>query len=777
MSDINSYANEQLLDFMDAMHSEIRRVLEGAFEGGWLEEGVFKHFSPDYFFRMREMLESPMRVVDMGKTAEDLYGIEHMWQIISGNWSHFRGFFGSRAEEKKRVEVIFGEITELRHNISHRRGNHLLRRIDLIRFLDNCNKILSAIGSNEAVKFNESVDLLSNGASPWGEMLYGWIPPSDEMYDEFIGRSTELDGLSKWLASDSYEVAIHGYGGIGKSALAHRFAREVKLSSYDDFIAVCWVSAKDKEFVAGSSRDRMPDFVDLDGLLQAIWVSLYGPGQLEEKLTPELLAKELNDMPILLVIDDFNTVLSNLDIYNFLRFKLRGTKSRLIYTSRDYVQGMSNLEVPAFSDIELAEFISQKCHEYGIHDTLLGEWLKRVEAVRRVTDGYPLFVNDLIRYSITVGIDHAISDWQHRKGDDARQYALKSQMADRTWLELLIAFAQTQNSLTASDITKYSGLAREDISAGIESLKTKQLINEVWNDDSISREQLHSKAYRMNANTARLVRQTYFTDVRLLWEAIETRYKNYYSDRQSPAEKKAVDELIHHVTKPSVSLQEGIDYLNEKMTGELKLAPDLHSMLGWLYSKRSPNHYKEAIQAFNDAHHYGSKKIDAYYHWAGLEEQMAISSKQDPQAIAKQWEKCVHVCRLGIERCGESRALSYKAGLAAYRQAGVWVSANEFKSSDSSYDLAIFFYRKSLGTPQYDRFPVADGAIYRGLVLALEGLGKFDEAVDEFYEWFKSRSDSDSLRREYHRMRRQYREFANIRSRKSQNLAQELNSP
>ena len=107
MSDINSYANEQLLDFMDAMHSEIRRVLEGAFEGGWLEEGVFKHFSPDYFFRMREMLESPMRVVDMGKTAEDLYGIEHMWQIISGNWSHFRGFFGSRAEEKKRVEVIF----------------------------------------------------------------------------------------------------------------------------------------------------------------------------------------------------------------------------------------------------------------------------------------------------------------------------------------------------------------------------------------------------------------------------------------------------------------------------------------------------------------------------------------------------------------------------------------------------------------------------------------------------------------------------------------------
>ena len=769
MTDINTYANDHLVEFVDEFHLKIRKELSAEFGENWLELGVFKHFKPDYFSTVREMLESPMRVVDMGKTEEDLYGIEHVWQIVNGNWRLFGEFFGQRAEDKRRVEVTFSEITEVRNNIAHRRGKHLLGRIDLIRFLDNCNRILSAIGSSKSQTFNELVELVSKGGMPWGDMLVGWLPPSDEIYDEFIGRSNELAGLSDWLASDSLEVAIHGYGGVGKSALAHKFAREVKQSSDDRFIAACWVSAKDREFVSGMTQDKTPDFADLDGLLNAIWIAVYESDQAGIELKPSDLVSELREMPILLVVDDFNTVLGNQSIYEFLRFDLRGTGTRIIYTSRDYVQGMTNLEVPPFSDVELKEFVSQKCHEYGMDSGHGAECLNRLAGIKSVTDGYPLFVNDLIRYASTAGITPALSTWQHRKGDAAREYALLSQIEDNSWVELLITLAQAKNALIAADIYKYSGLSQEDIIGGLESLRTKKLVNLVWNDSS------KSTAYRMNANTARLVTQTYRREAPIKWETILARYKNFSGEGQSQLEKRAVRDLVAQVTNPKVSAQDGINLLKERMTGELAHAPDLHSVLGWLYSKLSADYFEEARKAFNEAHQYGSQEVDTYFHWATLEQRIAMSKDVNPQFTAQQWRECRKVCELGVERCGSLRPLCDMAGFAASREANARYLANEFTECEAAYELATFWYRKALEAPQHDRFNVSDGVIFRGLTLALEALARFGEAIDTFYEWFLSGSDAGTLSREFQRMRRQHVEFRNIQSRKSQMLAQSLN--
>ena len=142
MADINDYANNLLIDFSDALHAELKRILQVAYGSNWIARGVRKHFHADQFTRVEAMLQNPLRVVDMNKTQEDFHGLEHFWNIINGNWRLFQPFF----QDKQRTEVYLGEITELRHNLAHRRRSHVLLKGDLVRIVGNCAKCLFSPG-------------------------------------------------------------------------------------------------------------------------------------------------------------------------------------------------------------------------------------------------------------------------------------------------------------------------------------------------------------------------------------------------------------------------------------------------------------------------------------------------------------------------------------------------------------------------------------------------------------------------------------------------------
>ena len=232
--DINSYTNELLLDFLDIFHREMAAVLKKEYQDEWLERGVKKHFKPDYLARTEEMLNSPMRAVDMPHESEELYGVEHLSNIVLGNWSLFESVF----ENRERTKVYLSEITELRHNLAHRRKHHLVRVEDVVRFAQNGHRLLQAFGAGEASRFSSVVDTLTQNTRPWGVPLGGSLPPLDEIYDEFIGRPEQLRNLGDWFMSDARPIVIWGYGGAGKSALAYKFAREVQESSSASIDAV-----------------------------------------------------------------------------------------------------------------------------------------------------------------------------------------------------------------------------------------------------------------------------------------------------------------------------------------------------------------------------------------------------------------------------------------------------------------------------------------------------------------------------------------------------------
>ena len=165
MGDINTYAYGLLDKFVDAACGHVDATLRRKYGNDWFQQGVERHLHPDALQRTRKMLNSPMRVIDMGKTDEEIYGVEHLWKIIGGNWD----LFSSRLENRQRTEVYLSEITELRNNLMHRRSRHELKPREVQNFVTNAQRLLAALGSTTAKEFESVAARLEQGVFPWDD--------------------------------------------------------------------------------------------------------------------------------------------------------------------------------------------------------------------------------------------------------------------------------------------------------------------------------------------------------------------------------------------------------------------------------------------------------------------------------------------------------------------------------------------------------------------------------------------------------------------------------
>lgn len=748
MNDVNSYANEKLLEFMDAVSFELSTILQGHFGDDWVELGVRRHCDRGYFHRVEAMLRSPMRVVEMGKRDDELHGLEHLWNIIAGNWSLFKPRFQNRA----RTEAYLGEIAELRHNLAHRRKRHSVLPSDLIRVMGSCRIVLAALESSKADAFAEEVESLSSGRTPWGAPLDGRIPPREEMYSEFVGRPSELKGLADWLASDSPQVLVCGYGGVGKSALAYKFARDVKDSANENLMAVCWVTAKQYEFSERATRARPADFSDLGSFLRALWAAMYGETQAPEDLDEDAIVGELHAVPVLLIVDDFDTIVEDEDLTAFLLYSLRNTPARVIYTSRHRVPGLKNLEVPPFGEDELRDFVLQRS---AIHSVDQEACLNRLQSIESVTGGYALFVDDLIHHAAFFGVDRALEEWGQRKGDAAREYALQRQIEylGESSGDVLIALSVANRPLKIVEISAIAGLTDDDSESGVRELNRWRMVDRVYEDDG------ETPAFRMNKNTSRLVQQTFRGDPRVATHF--DAFKALTGERVPEAKRAAIAEIV---TRAKSLVRENDfsaarNHVVESMAGELANSADLFGVLGWLYSRQDVEHYSvEAIEAFEKSHRLGSSKIDMYYHWTNLEREIAegmiadgnsVASEDD---IAAQWKKSEDVASEGMNRCGASQILCYFAGYGASREAKSKERAGSYSYASAAYKRSIDWYEKALTAPASDVASIPLGAIYRGMALAYEGVQDFENLMRTLKLWRSSSGPDRYLEAELRRL-------------------------
>ena len=166
MSEINQYSRDLLLDFMDAVHQSITTRLQKEFgRDKWFSSGVEPSIRKEYFANTRKMLQSPIRAVMVDNSQEEeIYGLEHVSNIIEKNWS----LFPELSDQKDRTRVILNEITEMRHVTAHQRSHHRIRRESLIRLCQNMHSILRAMDHPESERFEEITQSLSIGGIPWG---------------------------------------------------------------------------------------------------------------------------------------------------------------------------------------------------------------------------------------------------------------------------------------------------------------------------------------------------------------------------------------------------------------------------------------------------------------------------------------------------------------------------------------------------------------------------------------------------------------------------------
>ena len=567
-----------------------------------------------------------MRVIDMKREESglDLYGVEHLWQIVNGSW---KGLFEDTFRNKVRTEACLGEITEVRHNLAHRHKHHVVLRSSLIRFVQNCRMLLVALDTQNADDFTAIEESLNTGGSPWGNPLQGSLPPSGEIYDEFVGRPEQLEELSEWLNSDKPAVLIWGYGGAGKSALAYKFAREIRDGSYGNLQAVCWVSAKKSEFIDGDTRARPQDFHDLESFIAAVWGGLYE--HIPDSLEPDELIKELNDTPTLLIIDDFDTVLyEDAELTEFLqriRYSLSyPTTTRIIYTSRESNPLLNpQIEAPPFSDDELAEFVSLRARTYNIEESA---YANRIAAIRSVTQAYPLFVDDWLRHASIVGVETAIGEWQHRRGDAAREYALRRQLERLPIsgsVDVLMSLSIANKSLVIPEISQVAGLTDDDTEKGVSDLLNLRL---AYKDPE---SEPSEPAYSMNNNTRRLVQQTYKEDAGL--SGCQAAFKSLTGERVPAAKRRAIGRIIkgNMEIEGRQGFEEALRHLKENMTEELADSPDLYGQLGRLYGNQVKLYAERdqhddnqaqyycncAREAFERASRLGTKNYAVYEQW------------------------------------------------------------------------------------------------------------------------------------------------------------------
>ena len=739
MLTIAEYADECLRNFLDAAHDGLKMALVQQYGQDWLEQGVRRHLDRNYFRRAEEMLANPMRVVDMGREPEEMYGTEHIWNIINGNPTAFPKFHGS-ATNKRRSQEFLEEISELRHNLAHRRTRQILPKRNLIRAMDNCVYVLEALDSPKSQVFENIYDSLTSGTLPWGRPLDGQIPPSDEIYTEFVGRSGHLDSVSNWLFETNHpQHLVSGYGGSGKSALAYKFAHDIKEGGNSKLLATCWVSAKKEEFYSGETRKRHEDFDDLNTFVRAVWTSLYDDNDQPE---PEDLIKELKETPILMVVDDFDTVVNDVDLSEYILHNLRDTAARVLFTSRQLLHGVRRTEVTSFNDDELKEFVKLRSEEHG---TDTKQCLAKLNAIKSVTDGYPLFVDDLIRHAHMVGIEQAVNDWQYRKGDAAREYSLRRQVEylGPNCGNVLMVLALSSKPLTIKQLSEVAGLTDDDSIAGIRLLEEWRLAHPTDNASQSLPE------FTMNNNTKRLVNQTYKQDRRR--EIYAQALKSLPGSRIPQGMSQQIRRIQREVEelKDLEAYTESEQFLNEQMTGVYADSPDLFIELGIVHFRhaeialRAQSDQEEldelvrkARDAFEGAHQRRSTDIKLYAEWSDMEHKVAERLSNSGIATidqqAEQWNRLEKVAEMGIARCGGNRQLFYRAGYGAGREARIKKQQGNRAYSMGAFGNAIEWYEKALSSPSNTP---SNGAIYRGLALAYEGTNNDEMLAKTLLDW------------------------------------------
>lgn len=522
------------------------------------------------------------------------------------------------------------------------------------------------------------------------ERLDNNLPPRETIVTSLIGREDELSQLEDWLLDPgSKKWSLTGYGGKGKTAIAYTFAeRVVDAGSPRPVSRVLWMSAKRKRFLERQVTPvGNPDFANLDEALDFI-LSYYADSvpNASQKDRRERAVEWLTLFPALLVVDDLDSLeRENEDAAEFFLDDVLRSDSKVLLTSRRHypAMGRRETEVKGLTGDAARELVIAKATEFGLEPDRFEASLDRIV---RVTEGSPLYIEDLIRSVLVSGVSDAINRWKKHSGDEARRYALlreielltDSQRQDRA---VLICCAEADGPVTVELVGQVCRLAPHEVEDSIQHLRQFYLVPEPTVVDDVV-------WFDLSGNIRTLVKLTYAASD----EAKQIRgalvgLGMHPAHKSDAAKLGAMGQQVRQlVWAERYKDAETVLLDNQNRLGE---RPELLQLLGWLYTRWQPQpRVTDARDCFRRSHELGYKHVNLYWHWAELEERQG------------DWRAAIRVSQNGLERTTGILDLQFRLAQAHFGLALEYFSRVDEEAAFAELDEVFRIARAAMSGSQ-----------------------------------------------------------------------------
>ena len=494
-----------------------------------------------------------------------------------------------------------------------KRGEVVFRRI-------SCNAVAQNADDYDflySARMPPSIDIANeeiNNEDPLNHNL----PDRAVVCSKFVGRSTDLGKLWDWLSDDFSRVRlIAGEGGLGKTSLAYRFSEEIARRRVRPFDQVLWLTAKRRQFkpVMDSYELRKADFDDAASLFKAIALA-------HGSINDDFVDRDLQDLtrialescstfPSFIVVDDVDS-LAHADQQRVLEFGMRTpSRTKMLLTTRvNFSYSPDNLlKLDGFEELEFREYITVLRESYSLPK------LKnpKIEHIREVTGGSPLFADSLMRLERRgTSLDQAIASWKGEKGLEARKAALQREILilTREAKRSLFVISYVKN-ISYVELKRILEYAEETLGDALQQLMGLFLISA----PSIGKE----ARYTVDSNTGRLVLEM-SKDLGIDHSKLEARIKRSGSDAIGQNIQGRMAVVAQAISQANAFLLDG--KLKEAMDTILSASkkvsrphPDLLLAAGKISLKLGPSNLSQASKYFLESYQLGQRKELLFALW------------------------------------------------------------------------------------------------------------------------------------------------------------------
>lgn len=598
--------------------------------------------------------------------------------------------------------------------------------------LTDVKQVLSGLGfEQEAQVVSRLMSELKGIDNHSADNLIVSLPTQDSIYLEFIGRQDILGELDEWFSSLTNKRALlAGDGGKGKSAVAYRYAQGLSQKS-ERYKMIAWLSAKRRRFQEGRTVEiDAPDFTNLDSAINKLLLKF---GVIPDDLSKPLVDRKsqllqfLNDFPAFVVADDIDTVLDDTEVVSFFTFEVPSTRSTVLLTSRRDIPGIKNFTIRGFEEQDAEAFVRSRVELYGLDpSTVQAPIIKEMTAV---TDGSPLYMDDLLRLAKIVPLKKAIEMWAEKKGDEARKYALQRELEKLSpdARKVLIAACIREGPTSFAELESILVFSDERLFAALSQLQTMFLFPKPRVVEGEQR-------FELNSNTRKLVHLVERSSD--LYGRIEVATKAL-SGQLPDVGRGIIAALIRqaYLLMNSERFPEA-ESLLLKAADKYPQAGDLQGFLGFLYRKW--NRYTDATRHFEAAFKLKCRSRETYRHWVKME------------MAQKEWTRAIAAAEKGLRILPDFYELHALRAECKVRSGQDLLSRLQREKAYKLWSEAVQELRTELKPPEklQDGEREISSWMYRTLAICLDCLADFKALKQCLIQWQVEHPDDPQVERQ-----------------------------